>query len=139
MKEKYVTITGFRAYQGLFPFKIGFLVRCEKEPDNPYDGEAIRCTMPMIGTVGYLANSTGTVAGGTMSAGRIYDKADRKGGICFPHRQGYLPLAEDTLQRDPQERLSCQSAVCQCKHIYACYGISAPKMGEYPPFQAYKW
>lgn len=78
MKEKYVTITGFRAYQGLFPFKIGFLVRCEKESDNPYDGEAIRCTMPMIGTVGYLANSTGTVAGGTMSAGRIYDKADRK-------------------------------------------------------------
>lgn len=78
MNEKFVTITGFKAYEGLFPFKVGYLVRCEKEPDNPYDSEAIRCTMPMIGTVGYIANSTGTVAGGTMSAGRIYDKVEKK-------------------------------------------------------------
>lgn len=78
MNEKYVTITGFKAYEGLFPFKIGYLVRCEKEPENLYDSEAIRCSMPMIGTVGYIANSTGTVAGGTMSAGRLYDKVEKK-------------------------------------------------------------
>lgn len=78
MNEKYVTITGFKAYEGRFPFKIGYLVRCEKEPDNPFDSEAIRCTMPIIGQVGYIANSTDTVAGGTMSAGRIYDKVDKK-------------------------------------------------------------
>ena len=78
MSEKYVTITGFKAYEGPFPFKIGYLVRCEKEPDNPFDSEAIRCTMPIIGQVGYIANSTDTVAGGTMSAGRIYDKVDKK-------------------------------------------------------------
>ena len=78
MKDKYITITGFKNYSGAIPFKIGSLVRCEKEPDNPYDSEAIRCSMPVIGTVGYVANSTGTVAGGTMSAGRIYDKVWKK-------------------------------------------------------------
>ena len=78
MKEKYITITGFKNYNGLFPFKIGYLVRCEKDTDNPYDSEAIKCTMPMLGVVGYVANSSNTVAGGTMSAGRIYDKVDKK-------------------------------------------------------------
>ena len=78
MQEKFVTITGFGNYHGLFPFKPGNLVRCEKEPENIYDSEAIRCTVPMLGMVGYIANSSNTVAGGTMSAGRIYDKVDKK-------------------------------------------------------------
>ena len=78
MKEKYITITGFKNYNGLFPFKIGYLVRCEKDADNPYDSEAIKCTMPMLGVVGYVANSSNTVAGGTMSAGRVYDKVEKK-------------------------------------------------------------
>ena len=77
-KEKYVTITGFKNYQGLFPFGIGKLIRCKKEPDNIYDREAIVCAIPLVGTVGYIANSTGTVAGGTMSAGRIYDKVPKR-------------------------------------------------------------
>ena len=78
MNEKYISITGFRNYSGILPFKIGYLVRCEKETDNPYDSEAIRCTMPIIGTVGYVAHSCNTVAGGTMSAGRVYDKVGKK-------------------------------------------------------------
>lgn len=36
------------------------------------------CTLPVYGTVGYIANSTNTVAGGTMSAGRIYDRVEKK-------------------------------------------------------------
>ena len=76
--EKYISITGFKNYYGLKPLRIGYLVRCEKEEDNRFDGEAIRCAMPVLGTVGYVANSTNTVAGGTMSAGRIYDKVGRK-------------------------------------------------------------
>lgn len=78
MQEKFVTVTGFRNYCGSGPFRIGRLVRCEKQPDNVYDNEAIRCTMPGFGTVGYIANSTNTVAGGTMSAGRVYDKVSTK-------------------------------------------------------------
>ena len=78
MKEMFATITGFTKYGGLAPFKLGGLVRCEKEPDNAYDGEAIKCTLPLLGAVGYIANSTSTVVGGTMSAGRLYDKVDSK-------------------------------------------------------------
>lgn len=74
----YVTITGFGHYYDKKPFAIGNLIRCRKEPDNCHDGEAIKCTLPMLGTVGYIANSAYTVAGGTMSAGRLYDKVDEK-------------------------------------------------------------
>lgn len=77
MSDKYISITGFKNYCGIAPFRIGYLVRCEKEPDNQYDGEAIKCLMPVFGTVGYVANSSGTVAGGTMSAGRVYDKVGK--------------------------------------------------------------
>ena len=78
MKEKFVTITGFNNYCGEQIFAIGRLVRCEKEPDNPYDAEAIRCTLPVVGKVGYIANSVATVAVGTMSAGRVLDKVTSK-------------------------------------------------------------
>lgn len=73
MRDKFITITGFKHYYGLKPFAIGNLLRCSKEPQNPYDGEAIKAAMPLIGIVGYVANSPDTVAGGSMSAGRIYD------------------------------------------------------------------
>ena len=77
-RELYVTVTGFGHYYDDRPFAIGNLIRCRKEPENRYDCEAIRCILPGLGTVGYIANSVGTVAGGTMSAGRIYDKVDEK-------------------------------------------------------------
>ncbi len=77
MMDRYVTITGFKHYYGAKPFAVGNLIRCSKEPDNPYDSEAIRCSLPAIGTVGYLANSPDTVAGGTMSAGRVYDRVKK--------------------------------------------------------------
>ena len=73
MKEKFVTITGFKHYYGLTPFAIGNVVKCIKELENPYDSEAIKVTMPMIGKVGYVANSPDTIANGAMSAGRVYD------------------------------------------------------------------
>lgn len=74
MKDKYVTIVSFSNFYGLRPFKIGNIVKCEKDSGNSYDAEAIKAVMPMIGTVGYLANSPTTIAGGTLSAGRLYDK-----------------------------------------------------------------
>ena len=52
MKEKYITIVGFNHYYGVVPFKIGKKIKCVKEPNNPYDGEAIKATMKQIGTVG---------------------------------------------------------------------------------------
>lgn len=78
MENKYITITGFWNYFDRAPFRIGELVRCVKEPENCYDTEAIKCVVPLIGTVGYVANSHNTAALGTMSAGRVYDKVSRK-------------------------------------------------------------
>lgn len=78
MREKYVTITGMNHYYGFKPFSVGKKIRCIKEPDNPFDDEAIKVVMKEIGTVGYIANSPFTCATGPMSAGRIYDHVPRK-------------------------------------------------------------
>lgn len=74
----YVTLTGFANYYGKKPFSVGNVLICEKDPSNKYDSEAIAARLPIIGTVGFIANSTHNTAGGTMSAGRIYDKVENK-------------------------------------------------------------
>lgn len=79
MEEKmYVTVTGFSYYYGKKPFDIGNVLICEKDPSNKDDSEAIAVLLPIIGKVGYLANTVKYIAGGTMSAGRIYDKVEDK-------------------------------------------------------------
>lgn len=76
MENTFVTITGVRNYYGMKPFKVGKIFRIVKEEDNEYDEEAIRAELPMIDTIGYVANSANTVFAGTISAGRLYDKID---------------------------------------------------------------
>ena len=76
MENTFVTITGVRNYYGMKPFKVGKIFRIVKEDDNDYDEEAIRAELPMIDTIGYVANSANTVFAGTVSAGRLYDKID---------------------------------------------------------------
>ena len=49
-------------------------VRLEKDPDNEYDKEAIKVTYERSRKIGYVANSSYTVIGESMSAGRLYDK-----------------------------------------------------------------
>ena len=78
MNEKYVTIVGFKNYYDIRPFAIGTKLLCVKEPDNAYDSEAIKATFPVLGTVGYIANSVKTKANGTLSAGRIYEQVGAK-------------------------------------------------------------
>lgn len=78
MKEIYITITGMKYYYGLKPFSVGKKIKCIKEKNNPYDDEAIKVVMKEIGTVGYVANAPYTVATGTMSAGRLYEKVKKK-------------------------------------------------------------
>ena len=57
MAEKYVSIVGFKNYFDKRPFAIGTKLLCVKEPDNVFDSEAIKVTFPVLGTVGYIANS----------------------------------------------------------------------------------
>lgn len=72
--EPYITITGLNFYFDKKPFQIGTLVALRKEPNNLHDGEAIEVLAPLLGRVGYVANSPRTAALGTMSAGRLYDE-----------------------------------------------------------------
>ena len=76
MKEMFISVTGFNHYFGLTPFKPGQIFYCKKDVDNLYDSEAIAVMLYGLGKVGYVANSVHTVARGTMSAGRIYDRVE---------------------------------------------------------------
>lgn len=74
MAKTYITLTGTRHYHGNDFLEKGTKVRLEKEPDNKYDREAIKISLEGLGKIGYVANSTHTVIGETISAGRLYDK-----------------------------------------------------------------
>ena len=85
MEKDYITITGMEYYFGAKVFKVGDVISCEKEFDNDYDEEAIKVMMKTFDKVGYVGNSCRTVAKGTKSAGRIYDKVGDKFSVrvCF--------------------------------------------------------
>ena len=78
MKETYFTITGMNHYFGSDFLKKGMKVKLIKEPDNPYDKEAIRVELKGLGKVGYVANSPYTVLGDSKSAGRMYEMMKKK-------------------------------------------------------------
>ena len=80
MKKIYFTITGTNYRYGHDFLEPGMKVKLEKEPDNPYDAEAIKVSMKGLGQIGYVANSTLTVKGESWSAGRIYDRFGKKTG-----------------------------------------------------------
>ena len=78
MKDVLITITGVNFRFGSDVFEKGMTVKLIKEPDNKYDTEAIRAEIKGLGMAGYVANSTKTVVGECLSAGRLYDKIGRK-------------------------------------------------------------
>ena len=74
MSEIYITITGTNHFHGTEFMEPKMEVTLRKDPDNEYDSEAIKAEMPGLGQVGHVANSTYTVLGESMSAGRLYDR-----------------------------------------------------------------
>lgn len=78
MKKIYFTITGTKYRYGHDFLEPGMKVKLVKEPDNPYDTEAIRVMFKGLGQIGYVANSIRTVKGESCSAGRIYDRFGKK-------------------------------------------------------------
>ena len=74
MKSAYITVTGTNHYYGLDFIEPKMTLKLVKEPDNEHDKEAIRVELPGLGKIGYVANSTYTVQGESISAGRLYDK-----------------------------------------------------------------
>ena len=80
MAKVFITLTGTKHYFGNDFLEKGTKIRLEKEPDNGYDKEAIKVTYKGLGKIGYVANSSYTVIGESMSAGRLYDKSHRMTG-----------------------------------------------------------
>lgn len=85
MEKLYFTIAGCSYYFASDFMEKGMKVKFEKEPDNEYDKVAIQVKIKGVGKIGYVANSTFTVKGESMSAGRLYDKiGDKaKGKVVF--------------------------------------------------------
>ena len=92
MKETYFTITGMNHYFGSDFLKKGMKVKLIKEPDNPYDKEAIRVELKGLGKIGYVGNSPYTVLGDSKSAGRMYDlmKKKAKGKVILVTHKGAI-------------------------------------------------
>lgn len=74
MAKVFITLTGTKHYFGNDFLEKGTKIRLEKESDNEYDKEAIKVIYEGLGKIGYVANSSYTVIGESMSAGRLYDK-----------------------------------------------------------------
>jgi len=74
MNELYITINHTEMFNGLAGLKIGDTITLKKDHDNRYDDEAIRAYRKHGVKCGYVANSVCSVARGTLSAGRIYDR-----------------------------------------------------------------
>lgn len=71
----YFTLTGTAYHHGKDFIEKGMVVTLQKEPDNPYDKEAIQVMLKPLGCIGHVANSPRTVIGDDcFSAGRLYDK-----------------------------------------------------------------
>ncbi len=98
MSEIYFTIAGTKHHYGQDFIEPKMEVKLVKEPDNEADKEAIRVEMPGIGLIGYVANSTYTVIGESMSAGRIYDKIGdtATGNVLYVLPQGVLCVLIET-------------------------------------------
>ena len=97
MAKTYFTLTGTKHYYGRDFLEKGMQIKLVKEPDNDYDREAIRVELPGLGKIGYVANSPYTVAGESMSAGRLYDKigAEAEGKIMYVLDNGVLCRVTD--------------------------------------------
>ena len=111
MSKIYFTLTGCNHYFGTDFLEKGMTLKLKKEPKNPYDHEAIAVKIKGIGICGYVANSLYTVAGETMSAGRLYDKIGKKakakvvyvipgGAICKIVEKKEAISAEDATDKE---------------------------------------
>ena len=90
MSKIYFTLTGTKHYFGKEFLKKGTKIRLEKETDNEYDKEAIKVTYEGLGKIGYVAKSSYTVIGDSMSAGRIYDKIGKKAKAVLVTEHGTI-------------------------------------------------
>ena len=77
---------------------ISSLWKIKRKKGNEYDKEAIKVTYEGLGKIGYVANSSYTVLGDSMSAGRIYDKIGKKAKVALVTDHGTIcSISKNTL------------------------------------------
>ena len=81
MKRIFITVDHLPDCVRMHIAEVGQELTLRKDTRNPYDDEAIKVFNKNDTEIGYVANSVDTVARGTYSAGRIYDKI-RDGQKC---------------------------------------------------------
>ncbi len=72
----YITINHLDDFQSVSFLKPGDHLILKKDKNNIYDDEAITVYKENKTKVGYVANSVHSVARGTYSAGRLYDRIE---------------------------------------------------------------
>ena len=75
-EEIFITIDHLDDFERIEFFRVGEKLTLRKDKDNDYDDEAILVYNRHGCKCGYVANSVSTVARGTYSAGRIYDRIE---------------------------------------------------------------
>ena len=70
----YVTINHLDNYGGAKTFRVNDELMLMRDTDNPFDDEAIAVYNRHNIKCGYVANSVYSVARGTCSAGRVYER-----------------------------------------------------------------
>ena len=95
-KEIYITINHLEDYNAEYTLRPGNTVILRKDPENPYDDEAIAVYNARNCKTGYVANSAATVCRGTYSAGRLYDKIGSEAEciICFGREDFLIGLVK---------------------------------------------
>jgi hypothetical protein len=95
----YITIAHINDYGAESRIRPGREFILRKEPDNYYDDEAIGVYDKAGRKVGYVSNSTPTVARGTHSAGFIYQLFDDETKITVSFVTEEAAIALTTLRR----------------------------------------
>ncbi|MBQ6368062.1 MAG: hypothetical protein IJJ30_05980 [Erysipelotrichaceae bacterium] len=76
MKSIFITIDHLPDCVRTQVAQVGQELTLKKDTGNAFDDEAIRVFNKNNSAIGYVANSVETVARGTYSAGRVYDKIE---------------------------------------------------------------
>ncbi len=92
----YITINHLDDFQSVSFLKPGDHLLLKKDKNNIYDDEAIIVYKENKTKVGYVANSVHSVARGTYSAGRLYDKTSDEIGctVRFVFQEEMCVIAE---------------------------------------------
>ena len=77
-KTIYITVNHLDDFNTTYTFKPNDILKLKKDHNNCYDDEAITAYSKHNYKCGYVANSVCTVARGTYSAGRLFDKFEEE-------------------------------------------------------------